>query len=158
MKPFGIWRYFLVLFVLCFGAIYALPNLYSPDPAVQISYNDSSKQPDLNLKERISKALANDLGSIEKREVELYDDYALIRLSSSEDQLKVKEVLSSLGDDLIVALNLAQTTPQWLSDLGAEPMKLGLDLRGGVHFLMEVDTKAALNNRQNGTLQDIKRK
>ena len=158
MKPFGIWKYFLVLFVLSFGAIYALPNLYSPDPAVQISYNDSSKQPDLNLKERISKALANDLGSIEKREVELYDDYALIRLSSSEDQLKVKEVLSSLGDDLIVALNLAQTTPQWLSDLGAEPMKLGLDLRGGVHFLMEVDTKAALNNRQNGTLQDIKRK
>ena len=66
--------------------------------------------------------------------------------------------MSSVGDDLIVALNLAPTTPGWLKNIGGEPLKLGLDLRGGVHFLMEVDTETALSNRQNGTLQDIRRK
>ena len=65
---------------------------------------------------------------------------------------------SELGSDVIIALNLAQTTPDWLSDIGGEPMKLGLDLRGGVHFLMQVDTEAAIKNRQNGTLQDIRRR
>ena len=90
--------------------------------------------------------------------VELYDKYVLIRLSSTEDQLQVKSLLSSVGDDLIVALNLAHTTPEWLKNIGAQPMKLGLDLRGGVHFLMEVDTVTSLINRQNGTLQDLKRK
>ena len=90
--------------------------------------------------------------------VELYNKYVLIRLSSTEDQLQVKSLLSSVGDDLIVALNLAHTTPEWLKNIGAQPMKLGLDLRGGVHFLMEVDTVTSLINRQNGTLQDLKRK
>ena len=75
------------------------------------------------------------------------------------DDLKAKDLLSSdLGSDVIIALNLAPTTPDWLSDIGGEPMKLGLDLRGGVHFLMQVDTEAAIKNRQNGTLQDIRRR
>jgi len=91
--------------------------------------------------------------------IELNDDYVLIRLKSYEDQLKVKDLLSSvLSSDVIIALNLAQTTPGWLRDIGGEPMKLGLDLRGGVHFLMQVDTEAAIKNRQNGTLQDIRRR
>ena len=158
MKPFGTWKYLLILIVLGFGVIYALPNFYASDPAVQISYNDSKLSPDLKLQKRLEKILENNLDNIKVPEVELYENYALIRLSSSEEQLRIKSLFSTAGDDLIVALNLAPTTPQWLKNIGGEPMKLGLDLRGGVHFLMEVDTQAALSNRQNGTLQDLKRK
>jgi len=155
VKPFGIWKYFLILLVLCFGILYALPNLYPTNPAVQVSYADSSLNPDLNLTTRLSNILEENIKD-KSFKVELFETYALIRLSSPEEQLEVKSLLSSVGSDLIVALNLAPTTPQWLENIGAKPMKLGLDLRGGVHFLMEVDTKTALTNRLNGTLQDLK--
>ena len=156
MKRYGLWKYILILLVLSFGVVYSLPNLYSPDPAVQVSYNSSSQSADVNLQNRIESVLDSD--SLLSK-TELNDDYVLIRLESYEDQLKTKELLSSgLGPDVIIALNLAPTTPAWLSDIGGEPMKLGLDLRGGVHFLMQVDTEAAIKNRQNGTLQDIRRR
>ena len=176
MKPFGIWKYFLILIVLSFGIIYASPNFYAPDPAIQISYNDSTQTPDLKLQRRLDKVLEREYCNyrpqdckvdennqpierkLPKLEVELHENYALIRLASPEEQLRVKKLFSSVGDDLIVALNLAPTTPEWLKNIGGEPLKLGLDLRGGVHFLMEVDTKTALSNRQNGTLLDIRRK
>ena len=158
MKPFGIWKYFLILIVLSFGLIYASPNLYAPDPAIQISYNDSTLSPDLKLQKRLTKVLEDNISEIKVPEVEIHESYALIRLTSPEEQLRVKELFSTVGDDLIVALNLAPTTPEWLKNIGGEPLKLGLDLRGGVHFLMEVDTKTALSNRQNGTLLDIRRK
>jgi len=156
VKRYGLWKYILILLVLSFGVIYSLPNLYSPDPAVQVSYNSSSQSADVNLQNRIQSVLDSD--SLLSK-IELNDDYVLIRLESYEEQLKAKDLLSSgLGSDVIIALNLAQTTPDWLSDIGGEPMKLGLDLRGGVHFLMQVDTEAAIKNRQNGTLQDIRRR
>ena len=158
MKPFGIWKYFLILIVLSFGLIYASPNLYAPDPAIQISYNDSTLSPDLKLQKRLTKVLEDNISENKVPEVEIHESYALIRLTSPEEQLRVKELFSTVGDDLIVALNLAPTTPEWLKNIGGEPLKLGLDLRGGVHFLMEVDTKTALSNRQNGTLLDIRRK
>ena len=158
MKPFGIWKYLLILIILSFGIIYALPNLYAPDPAVQVSYNDSTQIHDRKLQQRLTKVLEGGELSNGVPEVELHKKYALIRLSSAEEQLRVKDLLSSVGDDLIVALNLAPTTPEWLENIGGEPLKLGLDLRGGVHFLMEVDTETALSNRQNGTLLDIRRK
>ena len=158
MKPFGIWKYFLILIVLSFGLIYASPNLYAPDPAIQISYNDSTLSPDLKLQKRLTKVLEDNISENKVPEVEIHESYALIRLTSPEEQLRVKKLFSTVGDDLIVALNLAPTTPEWLKNIGGEPLKLGLDLRGGVHFLMEVDTKTALSNRQNGTLLDIRRK
>ena len=158
MKPFGIWKYFLILVVLSFGLIYASPNLYAPDPAIQISYNDSTLSPDLKLQKRLTKVLEDNISENKVPEVEIHESYALIRLASPEEQLRVKDLFSTVGDDLIVALNLAPTTPEWLKNIGGEPLKLGLDLRGGVHFLMEVDTKTALSNRQNGTLLDIRRK
>jgi preprotein translocase subunit SecD len=155
VKRYGIWKYILILIVLSFGVIYSLPNLYAPDPAVQISYNSSSQPADTNLEKRIQSVLDDSLSS----SIELHEDYVLIRLETYEDQLKAKDLLSSeLGSDVIIALNLAPTTPEWLRNIGGEPMKLGLDLRGGVHFLMQVDTEAALQNRQNGTLQDIRRR
>ena len=156
MRRYGTWKYFLIFMILGVGIVYALPNLYSPDPAVQVSYNSSSQSPDSNLVQRIQAIL--DTGD-SKTVLEKSEDYILVRTNSSDDQLKVKSNLSNnLGGDVIVALNLAPTTPEWLANLGAEPMKLGLDLRGGVHFLMEVNTAAAIKNRQNGTLQDIKRR
>ena len=154
MKRYGLWKYILILIVLSFGVIYSLPNLYSPDQAVQVSYNSSSKSADLNLRERIQSILDSDSSpSI----VEMNEDYILVRLENYEDQLKIKDLLSSnLGSDVIVALNLAPTTPEWMRAIGGEPMTLGLDLIGGVHFLMQVDTQAAIKNRQNGSLQSIR--
>ena len=154
MKRYGLWKYILILIVLSFGVIYSLPNLYSPDQAVQVSYNSSSKSVDLNLRERIQSVLDSDSSpSI----VEMNEDYILVRLQNYEDQLKIKDLLSSnLGSDVIVALNLAPTTPDWMRAIGGEPMTLGLDLIGGVHFLMQVDTQAAIKNRQNGSLQSIR--
>ena len=159
MKPLKIWRYILILFVLSLGAVYSLPNLYSPDPAVQISYINSNQTADTQLKERLREILNEDLDYSGDLDIEIDQKYALIRLTDSEKQLEVKELLSlNMGNDVVIALNLASTTPQWLRDLNAEPMKLGLDLRGGVHFLLEVDTDTAIKNRLDGTLEDIKRR
>jgi|TARA_B100001540_G_scaffold198455_1_gene174813 preprotein translocase subunit SecD len=156
VKRYGLWKYILILLVLSFGVVYSLPNLYAPDPAVQVSYNSSSQSADIYLEERIESALKSESLAYS---IDLNEDNVLIRLRSYEDQVKAQDLLQkNLGPDVIIALNLAPNTPEWLSDIGAEPMKLGLDLRGGVHFTMEVDTEAAIKNRQNGTLQDIRRR
>ena len=154
MKRYGTWKYFLILIVLGFGIIYSLPNLYAPDPAVQVSYTSSSQTADRLLAERIEDALIDSNLDVS---IELQDDYVLIRTDSYQNQLKLKDILANaLINDVVIALNLAPTTPKWLADIGAAPMKLGLDLRGGVHFLMQVDTGTALKNRQDGTLQDLR--
>ena len=158
MRRYGIWKYTLIIFVLLMGLIYALPNLYAPDPSVQVSYNNSSQETDSSLLRRIEVLFNDSKEKLPTYQIEQNQDFVLVRLSSNEEQLNIKRLLSSeLGNDVVVALNLAQTTPRWLADIGASPMKLGLDLRGGVHFLMEVDTNAAVNNRQNGVIQDLKR-
>jgi preprotein translocase subunit SecD len=142
--------------ILGFGIIYSLPNLYAPDPAVQISYTSSSQSADSLLADRV-KALIDDEKFQTK--IELEEDYVLVRTDSYQNQLLIKDILSSnLINDVVIALNLAPTTPKWLEDIGGSPMKLGLDLRGGVHFLMQVDTQTAIKNRQDGTLQDIRRR
>ena len=154
MKRYGIWKYFLILVVLGFGIVYSLPNLYAPDPAVQVSYTSSSQTADKFLENRILNIIQE---SNLYTQIELEKDYVLIRTDSYQNQLKIKDLLSSSQmNDVVVALNLAPTTPDWLSDIGANPMKLGLDLRGGVHFLMQVDTDTAIKNRQDGTLQDLR--
>ena len=154
MKRYGLWKYFLILFVLGFGIVYSLPNLYSPDPAVQVSYTSSSQTADIFLADRIKDIVQDqDLNT----KIELENDYVLVRTDTYQNQLKLKELLSkNLVNDVVIALNLAPTTPKWLMDIGANPMKLGLDLRGGVHFLMQVDTESAIKNRQDGTLQDLR--
>ena len=154
MRRYGIWKYLLILFVLGFGIVYSLPNLYAPDPAVQISYTSSSQSADTFLVERVEEVIKDEDISTK---IELENDYVLIRTDTYQNQLKLKDILSkNLVNDVVIALNLAPTTPRWLMDIGANPMKLGLDLRGGVHFLMQVDTETALKNRQNGTLQDLR--
>ena len=144
----------LILFVLGLGIVYSLPNLYAPDPAVQISYTSSSQTADEFLAQRVTDIVKNEDFDTK---IQLENDYVLVRTDTYQNQIKLKELLSSkLINDVVIALNLAPTTPKWLIDIGANPMKLGLDLRGGVHFLMQVDTETALRNRQDGTLQDLR--
>lgn len=147
LNKYPLWKYALILVVLAIGFIYSAPNLYPDDPAVQISGASSAlqvKQADLD---RVSKALS-DAGITVKGASLGEKGSGLIRLNNQEDQLPAKDVVrKALGDDYVVALNLAQTTPQWLRNLGASPMKLGLDLSGGVHFLLEVDMDKAMTAR-----------
>ena len=132
MKRYGLWKYLLILLVLGFGVVYSLPNLYAPDPAVQVSYTSSSQTADSILAERIKDVIKEE--GLEAK-IELENDYVLVRTDTYQNQLKLKDLLSSnLINDVVIALNLAPTTPSWLMDIGANPMKLGLDLRGGVHF------------------------
>ena len=141
------------------GVIYALPNIYPPDFAVQISNENA----DSTVDERALNAATSRLESegIEFFGAEISDNRALIRFREDDAQLKARDIiqlaLHDLTDDYVVALNSAPTTPQWLVDIGGEPMKYGLDLRGGVHFLMEVDTESAIADRIESLEQEIKR-
>jgi len=147
LNKYPLWKYALIVLVLAIGFIYSAPNLYPDDPAVQISGASSALQVNQADLDRVSKALVD--AKIAVKGVSLGEKGSgLIRLTNQEDQLPAKDVVrKALGDDYVVALNLAQTTPQWLRNLGASPMKLGLDLSGGVHFLLEVDMDKAMNAR-----------
>lgn len=150
------WKYLLIIVVLAISGIYALPNLYPDEPAVQITSTSAGTSLDQNVLNQsqslLDKAgLSHHGGSFENNSV-------LIRLNNAEDQLKAQDTLrKNLGDNYVVALNLAQTTPEWLKNIGAKPMKLGLDLRGGVRFVLEVDMKKALEQRLETASQDIRR-
>ncbi|WP_336332380.1 protein translocase subunit SecD [Pseudomonas putida] len=147
LNKYPLWKYALIVLVLVVGFIYSAPNLYPDDPAVQISGASSALHVNQGDLDRANKALA-DAGIAVKAASLGEKGSGLIRLTNQEDQLPAKDVVrKALGDDYVVALNLAQTTPQWLRNLGASPMKLGLDLSGGVHFLLEVDMDKAMTAR-----------
>lgn len=155
LNRYPLWKYLLILFIMVLGGIYAAPNLYPDDPALQISGASSGTPIDQSLLSRATQAL--DEAGIDYGKAELTDKNALIRFTDGETQLKAKAAVTRvLGDDYLIALNLAPTTPEWLVDLGASPMKLGLDLRGGVHFLMEVDMVKAVAQRQDVYVSEIK--
>lgn len=148
INQYPLWKYLMVLATVLLGVFYAAPNLYRPDPALQISGESSSQQITARILDGATAALQQ--AGIEQFGAEVQGEgrSALIRLRSNEEQLEAQAVLQrTLGDGFIVALNLAPTTPTWLSDYGAKPMKLGLDLSGGVHFKLEVDTDAAILRR-----------
>ncbi len=141
MNHYPMWKNLLVIAVIVIGGFFALPNLFGDNPAVQVSAGRYGKV-DLALMSDVETALK--ANSIDYIAAELNDDRLLVRFDNADIQLKAKDVLSTAIDsNYIVALNLAPTTPAWLAAVGAEPMNLGLDLRGGVHFLMEVDMDAA---------------
>ena len=146
MNKYPIWKYLLLITVLAGSLIYALPNLYEQDPAVQISGQSGATEILPRTLEIVQHSLDEAgityFGGVVSEDAKS----ALIRLETMSDQLLAKSAIQrALGSDYVVALNLAPTTPQWLQDLGAQPMKLGLDLSGGVHFLMEVDINAAVD-------------
>ena len=144
----------MLVVVICVGLLYALPNIYGEDPAIQISGSNTSDI-DITTQDKIRKILADN--HIETKSFVFENKSILIRVGDNDTQLKAKELISKeLGDAYIVALNLAPATPKWLTVLGAEPMKLGLDLRGGVHFLMEVDMTTALSKLTEQSIENLK--
>ena len=158
LNTYPAWKYLLVLLVVLAAALYASPNLYAPDPALQITGASSAQQLDDGTLGRAERAL--DEAGIEYFGEEVDDSgrNALLRLEDREQQLRAQSVVSrAIGDAYIVALNLAPTTPQWLTAIGAQPMKLGLDLSGGVHFKLEVDVEAAVERRLEYYLNSTRR-
>ena len=148
------WKYLLLVLVTVLGTLYALPNLYGDDPAVQVSPAKSVqlKQAD---EEHILSALKS--AGIQVKAAKFEQGKILIRLNNESDQLKAKSMIKKLLDrKAVVALNLAPATPEWLQAIGAKPMYLGLDLRGGVHFLMDVDMDAAIAKHYLRYVDDIK--
>ena len=150
LNRYPLWKYLLIMAVLALGLIYATPNLYPDDPAIQISGASSTQTIEQGDLQRIEQAL-NDAG-IQTKGAELNSNASsgLVRLVRMSDQLPAQDIVRrTLGNDFVVAQNLAATTPDWLLNIGAGPMKLGLDLAGGVHFLLEVDMEKAIEARMN---------
>ena len=150
------WKYLLIIVVLIISTLYALPSLYPDEPAVQISGAKAGTQIDASIVQKAEQILTTE--KIASHDNSFSNNAALLRVDSSESQLKAKEALRrGLGEDYVVALNLAPTTPEWLQKIGAKPMKLGLDLRGGVHFLLEVDMNKAIAQRLETSSTDLRR-
>ena len=157
MNRFSIGTHAFILIVLAIGIIYSLPNLYPAKPAIQIAYTDSGQSADQGLLNEVSNILK--AKNIQSESVGLKDNNIVAKFSSFDDQLAAKSALQRiLLDRAIVALNLEPSTPQWLRDIGGGPLKLGLDLSGGVHFLLEVDIESALDNRLDSLLNQYRKK
>ena len=140
-----------------FGIIYALPNLSPPDPAVQVSLQSAGDSFDSRLVQSVRNIVRKE--GILDENIEVNQKSLLIRTDSYEEQIKLKDELrGELGPDYVVALNLAYSTPDWLQNLNASPLKLGLDLRGGIYFLLEVDTDSLIETRLEANAEDFKRR
>ncbi|EOC0207155.1 protein translocase subunit SecD [Cronobacter dublinensis] len=154
LNRYPLWKYLMLVVVLLVGLLYALPNLYGEDPAVQITGARGVAASDQTLV-RVQNTLQKE--KISAKSVALEEGAILARFDSTDTQLRAREALmSALGDQFVVALNLAPATPRWLTTISAEPMKLGLDLRGGVHFLMEVDMQTALSKLQEQNMDGMR--
>ncbi len=153
MNRYPLWKYLLILFTVGIGVLFALPNLYDKEPALQIS---SARSQISQLTEfQISAALEK--AAIDYKKIELGEADLTVRFNDIESQLKAKPVVeTALGRNFSVALNLVPATPNWLNQFGAEPMFLGLDLRGGVHLLMEVDMQAAIAKAEQRYISDLR--
>lgn len=144
----------MVIFVIVIMGFYALPNLYGEDPALQIA-GKRGLAADLALVEQVKSSL--DKSNVAVKSVALENNQILVRFLDTEAQIKARDIVSdAVGDNYSVALNLSPATPEWLATVGGQPMKFGLDLRGGVHFLMEVDMKAAMAKVKDGLVDSFR--
>ncbi|WP_459680578.1 protein translocase subunit SecD [Vibrio comitans] len=143
LNRYPLWKYLMVVMAILVAALYALPNLYGEDPAIQVT-GARGASVDMATMDTITNVL--DKENLSHKSIALENGSILVRFNDTDTQISARDIISeALGSDLIVALNLAPATPSWLESIGAAPMKLGLDLRGGVHFLMEVDMDAAMD-------------
>ncbi|WP_434359069.1 protein translocase subunit SecD [Parasalinivibrio latis] len=143
LNRYPLWKYIMLVLVLFVGTLYALPNIYGEDPAVQIS-GARGASVDLSTLDDVKQILNKQ--DIPFKSVALENGQVLVRFNNTDTQISARDELGDdLGKNYVVALNLAPSTPEWLEAIGASPLKLGLDLRGGVHFLMEVDMDAAMD-------------
>lgn len=157
LNKYPLWKNLLIVLVLALATIYSVPNLYPPDPAIQITPSQAGAELSEHSLEKIRANLKQN--KIDFFGEEVSGGTVLFRLTDSEQQLPAKDQLQRvLGDDFVVALNRAPTTPDWLLDLGAGPMTLGLDLSGGVHFLMEVDMEGYMKGQMKNYQAEVKRK
>ena len=155
MNQYPLWKNLLILAALLVGLIYTLPNFYGESPAVQVSPVRSSLKADTALLDSVDNILKT--ASLDPELIMLDGNSVKARFANTDNQLKAKDLLASrLGEDYVVALNLLPRSPGWLTELHALPMYLGLDLRGGVHFLLQVDMKAALNKALDAAIGDIR--
>ncbi|MDE9541440.1 protein translocase subunit SecD [Xenorhabdus bovienii] len=154
LNRYPLWKYLMLIAAILIGLLYALPNLYGEDPAVQITGARGIAASEKTL-DQVRNVLEKE--QIKSKSIALENGAILARFNNSDVQLRAREALvSTLGEQYVVALNLAPATPLWLSKVGAEPMKLGLDLRGGVHFLMEVDMETALSKLQEQNIDSLR--
>ena len=143
--------------VLLIGILYSLPNLYPAKPSIQATYANSALSADQNLYDRIENIL--DSAEIDDFNIALIDNNIVVNFNSLDDQLKGKSLLErAFLDEVIIALNLQPSTPEWLKNIGGSPLRLGLDLSGGVHFLLEVDIENAVANRLESALNEFRKK
>jgi len=155
MNRYPNWKYILIAAVILIGLLYTIPNLYGESPAVQVSPAKSSLKVDSTLLNKVEAALK--LADVKFNGIYLDASGVKVRFANPEEQLKAKDkLIASLGKDYTVALNLLSQTPNWLLAIGAKPMYLGLDLRGGVHFLLQVDMKAALDKAAESSVGDFR--
>lgn len=155
MNHYPFWKYLVIILVLALGALYALPNLFGEDPAVQISGSRTTKVTNSTL-ESVKNLLKDSKLGYQSASIESGD--IRVRLNNADDQLKARDLIQDrLGDGYVVALNLIPATPAWLRAINGRPMYLGLDLRGGVHFLMQVDMDAVIEKAENSYADDIRR-
>jgi preprotein translocase subunit SecD len=154
MNQYPAWKYLLIALILFFGVLYALPNLFGEDPALQVTSARGFAIPQ-TLEGTIDTALAD--AQIPFKNREQHGNRLLYRFNSTEDQLKASDTLKeALGEQYVVALNLAHATPTWLRAVGGKPMTLGLDLQGGVHFLMQVDMETATSQHLDRFVDDLR--
>ncbi|MEI8054520.1 MAG: protein translocase subunit SecD [bacterium] len=150
---YPLWQNILLISALVIAIVYAMPNLFGVDQAVQISGTEAALITDDTLAQT-KKILA--AAHIKDISAQQQDDKLLVRFADTDTQIKARDIIkTALGEDYIVALNLASRTPKWLQALGANPMKLGLDLCGGVHFLLEVDLNDMIKKREDGALRSV---
>ncbi|MEL6114268.1 protein translocase subunit SecD [Photobacterium sp. SP02] len=143
LNRYPLWKNLMVVFALLIGLLYALPNVFGEDPAIQIS-GARGASVEMATLDKVTEQLNQD--KLSYKSVAFENGAILVRFKDTETQISARDLMNQfLGDNYVVALNLAPSTPAWLESLGATPMKLGLDLRGGVHFLMEVDMDAAMD-------------
>ncbi|MBB1290277.1 protein translocase subunit SecD [Pseudoalteromonas sp. SR43-6] len=154
LNKFPVWKYLLVLAVVAIGLLYASPNLYGRDPAIQVS-GAKGADVDLSVVDKVNAILKKN--NVTAKSTILEDGQILVRLKNVEEQLKAHDLLrDSLSDDYISAINMAPAQPAWLKAVGGNPMKLGLDLSGGVHFTMEIDMATAVDNQLEQMEQDFR--
>ncbi|SEN44542.1 protein translocase subunit SecD [Nitrosomonas marina] len=155
MNRYPLWKYLIIAVSLLLGLLYTLPNFFGESPAVQISPLRMATQADTGLLQRVETTLAN--AGIDSNGLFLEEGSIKVRFEDTDTQIKAKDLLqSTLGDDYMIALNLLPNSPQWLTELGALPMYLGLDLRGGVHFMLEVDMEGAVSKTLDRHSNDIR--
>ncbi len=156
MNRYPLWKYLLIAVLVVLSCLYTIPNFYGETPAVQISTNRQAIQINDDLAQKVNAALTQ--ANI-KTDGQFFDSGSLkVRFNSEEDQIKARDVIDkTLGEGYIIALNLIPNTPVWMSQIGARPMFLGLDLRGGVHFTMQVDMAAAKQKTLERIAGDIRR-